>query len=121
MSFDCDAATSCRHSGGLRTRWICIGVIYRRERWLIGGRLQSARCPYSLTWRGRVDWCQPWQFRDEAALNRAVEHRLKLAGLRLVALASQVRSPAPVYVPLLCEVARLYQAHEGAVRWNRQA
>lgn len=87
------------------------------------GLNESARCPYSIVWRGCSDWCQPWQFSEPEKLRAAVEIRLCVAGLGLVAMASELRRIRygfqNDYIPLWCQVIRLRRPHERTVRINR--
>ena len=66
-------------------RWVCIGVVKADWFFKEGGW----GCPggWLITWRGRQDWCQPWQFLKWDELVWAVRRRLEIAKLKLVALA----------------------------------
>jgi len=98
------------------TRRICVGTVYRDGHLVQHGQLRSHKC-LSVQWRGMTNWCQPWQFGDDRELWAAVSHRLRLAGLRLVALA--VAENKRVYEPIVCEVRRLRVPHERVVALNR--
>ncbi len=59
-----------------------------------------------LNWRGRVDWCQPTEFISFNQLFAAVRHRLHLARLEPVAIASGWPRRSD-YIRLYVEVTRL--------------
>ena len=90
-----------------RTRWICLGTLRLGGQIILPGG-QWYPCCVSLNWRGRKDWCQPWQFTDWDGCQWAVERRLAIAGLRPLALASRI-SPGGnrEFVPLWVQVTRL--------------
>ena len=89
----------------MRTRWICIGRLhYGGPIFLFGGGWQ--RCEVSIHWRGRQDWCQPWQFPDWAGLEWAVGRRLAIAGLAPLAYASRLTAEARDYPALWVKVER---------------
>lgn len=88
----------------MRTRWLCIGTLR------LGGQIvhfggQWSPCAVSINWRGRMDWCQPWQFTEWQSLWRAVERRLSFCGLRPVAHASRLPGTGE-YQQLWVQVAR---------------
>ncbi len=96
-----------------------MGLVSRGGYFCRFGTLSSDRCQYNLVWRGVEDWCQPWQFRHPESVWAAADTRLKQAGLRLVALATELGSPDHP-LRLLAEVARTHQPHARAVRRHRQ-
>jgi hypothetical protein len=65
-------------------RWITIGTVRF-------GYQRIGNCGYpggmDIDWRGRVDWCQPWQFVKWEELTSAVRKRLGFARLEVVAMA----------------------------------
>jgi hypothetical protein len=70
-----------------KDRWITIGTV--RERFVIFCGWGSPN-GWEIGWRGRVSWCQPYNFLSWNDLAWAVRRRVELAGLKLVALASAV-------------------------------
>lgn len=81
-----------------RARWITIAAV--KPDWQLRGDALAPRrgIGLALNWRGRMDWCQPWEFDDFDQVVWAVERRLKIAGLALLTLASAL----PVWP--VCEV-----------------
>lgn len=71
-----------------RERWLTIGVV--QWPWFVYERQSGSPNGYLMIWRGRVDWCQPCEFRRLEHLFWAVERRLHLCGLQWVAFASEV-------------------------------
>ena len=85
----------------MRTRWIIIGTV-RPDTQLYGWGAQGKG--WWINWRGRETWCQPSEFKEFDGVKWAVEIRLKLARLELVALAS--RPPRQEYQQLWALVRR---------------
>lgn len=97
----------------MRSRRICIGTVYQDAHLAENGHLRWRKC-LSMDWRGRVDWCQPWQFLSERELENAVRRRLRLAGLEL---ARMMIGPAENgYAAVLCEIRR--QRNNGETRFQ---
>lgn len=70
----------------MNPRWIVIGRV-RLNHFV---QLLNAGYPGGLllSWRGRVDWCQPCEFLDWKSLLFYVDRRLALSGLAREAVAS---------------------------------
>lgn len=99
----------------LHTRWITIGTYWQHYVFIRGSGIPNA---IELHWRGRFDWCQPWQFLKWEELLWAVERRLDYAGLHLVSIATGLQAERYVHRPLLVEVRRDATAHR---RWRAPA
>lgn len=69
-------------------RWIIIGSV-KSDVQLYGFRMVGRG--YWINWRGRIGWCQPCEFETAGQLEWSVRRRLLLAGLKLLALASDPR------------------------------
>ncbi len=82
-----------------RSRWICIGKIFDRH----FVRIVNCGFPggFFMDWRGRVDWCQPFEFITFGQLVRHVRMRLKMARLELVAIASGLPRTWPMALLVL--------------------
>ena len=85
-----------------KEKWICVATV-KAEVLLFGREFGRQGRGWWLNWQGRIDWCQPQEFRTVEAVAAAVRCRLALAGLELTALAS-------------CPPAREYQELWALVR-----
>lgn len=66
---------------GRRQRWIVIG---EAERCFVRIRNWGVPNGFRMYWRGKVDWCQPFEFDSWTWVRSAIKVRLEMAGLRLV-------------------------------------
>lgn len=87
----------------MRTRWIIIGTV--RTRYVVAQGWGSPN-GVEIGWRGHVSWCQPYTFLCWDDLFWAVRRRVELAGLGLVAVASDVKLDCTGHVVLRALVRR---------------
>lgn len=87
-----------------RSRWITVGTV--QLDWYVIERNWGIPHGLYMNWRGRVSWCQPFEFRDWDQLIPCVVRRLRIAGLEAMALACSLDRNCPGEIPLLALVRR---------------
>lgn len=69
------------------SRWITIGEVERRSIRLGNCVFPNALC---MQWRGRVDWCQPFEFVKWENVEAAIRTRLDIASMNVLGIVCLV-------------------------------
>lgn len=82
--------------------------------WFVFGWGWGTPNGFLMSWKGKVSWCQPSEFRDERGLRWAIRRRLELAGLEALEIQREPSEPNEGWERVKVLVKRLkYCAQNG--------